>query len=166
MVDWFETLKLLLLNNRKRKTILAHYKTRHIMHKTQNILHNTNLKRNNILKLKTAKNGIHFIIVFFLSSLGPSFLLFRPWGTHDLSLFLHFSSSLHKVCSVQSTALSNRVNWMCSFMNTVSINLPSPTIMSLCWVMQWVAKLQVSLAHLTWLLWFDHLALGLSVWPT
>ena len=112
----------------------------------------------------TAKR-IHFKRFFFLNSLGPSFLLLSPKGTQALSLFLHFSSNLDSVVGAWSQALSRMVNSRYSLITVDSWSIPSPTMVSLCCLMQWVARLQVSLPHLMWLLWLLHLGFGLSVWP-
>ena len=104
--------------------------------------------------------------VFVLSLAGPSSLVFSPAGAHDWSLFLHTSSTSSNSPTVPPIPTDSRmVKLKQALILSVVVSLLWPT-MSLCTLMQWVARLQVRLPPLMCDLWLAHLGLGLLVLPT
>ena len=104
---------------------------------------------------------------FLLSLVGPSSLIFKPMGDQDCNLFLHSSSNVASSASVPSKPTDcRRVNFRKDLSVSVVLRLWSPTIWSLCALLQWMAMLQLLYSFLMWDLWLAHLCLGFSVFPT
>ena len=80
--------------------------------------------------------------------------------------FLQYSSAFSNLSeSADSSNDSRRINLMCCLSSSESNKARGPTITSAWFSMQCVAKLQVFLPFLIWLLWFAHRILILSVFP-
>ena len=78
-----------------------------------------------------------------------SSLVFSPWGAQLQSLSLHLSSSFFKSSGEPySPKESTKVKVKKDFISSTDLNLFLPIIESLCFLMQWVARLQVLSSNL------------------